>query len=382
MRGRFGWIRHGMAVLALTWSAGAVLAQGAAPVPAQATAPGAAGSAPSGVPTRELVVGTKVAAPFAMKGPDGRWTGISIDLWREIAQRLGLRYRFVERPLAGLIDGVADRSLDAAVAAITVTADREARLDFSQPYYASGLGIAVPEAGAQSWWSLVRSVFSLTFVQAVLALGALLLFVGFLLWLAERRRNDQFGGGPAKGIGSAFWWSAVTMTTVGYGDKAPVTLAGRLIGIGWMFASVIVISSFTAGITTALTTSQLRGIVNGVRDLPLVRVGSVSGSAAGEYLAEAHIGYHGYADAAAGLEALRRGRIEAFVYDKPLLQWLVSNNEANKVRVLPQIFDKQNYAIAVPADSPLREAIDRALLAIIQGDDWSRTMRGYLESEP
>ena len=34
---------------------------------------------------RELVIGTKEAPPFAMKAADGAWQGISIDLWRRIA---------------------------------------------------------------------------------------------------------------------------------------------------------------------------------------------------------------------------------------------------------------------------------------------------------
>ncbi|WP_339151139.1 transporter substrate-binding domain-containing protein [Rhizobium sp. T1470] len=42
-------------------------------------------------PQRELVIGTKEAPPFAMKDADGNWSGISIELWREVAQKLGLR---------------------------------------------------------------------------------------------------------------------------------------------------------------------------------------------------------------------------------------------------------------------------------------------------
>jgi len=35
-----------------------------------------------------------------------------------------------------------------------------------------------------------------------------------VLWIFERKRNpEQFGGTPAQGIGSSFWWAAVTMTT-------------------------------------------------------------------------------------------------------------------------------------------------------------------------
>ena len=70
---------------------------------------------------RELVIGTKVAPPFAMRADDGTWHGISIDLWRRIANQTHLRYRFQETTLKGLTEGVADGSLDAGVAALTVT---------------------------------------------------------------------------------------------------------------------------------------------------------------------------------------------------------------------------------------------------------------------
>ena len=55
---------------------------------------GAGAQAPP--PDRELVVATKEAPPFAMKGADGAWQGIAIDLWRHIADQLHLRYRFSE----------------------------------------------------------------------------------------------------------------------------------------------------------------------------------------------------------------------------------------------------------------------------------------------
>jgi polar amino acid transport system substrate-binding protein len=70
---------------------------------------------------RELVVGTKEAPPFAIKNDKGEWSGVSIDLWRKIADKLKLKYRFVETSsVTSLLDGLQDGSFDLAVAAITV----------------------------------------------------------------------------------------------------------------------------------------------------------------------------------------------------------------------------------------------------------------------
>lgn len=59
-----------------------------------------------------------------MKGKDGSWSGLSINLWRRAAERLHLRHRFEEASLDELINKTAD-GFDAAVAAITVTSGRE-----------------------------------------------------------------------------------------------------------------------------------------------------------------------------------------------------------------------------------------------------------------
>ena len=50
---------------------------------------------------RTMIVGTKEVPPFAMKNSDGTWTGVSIDLWRQIAGELNLPFEFRERDLKG-----------------------------------------------------------------------------------------------------------------------------------------------------------------------------------------------------------------------------------------------------------------------------------------
>ena len=92
---------------------------------------------------------------------------------------------------------------------------------------------------------------------------------GFFLWLVERKHNKfQFRPGLL-GLFDGLWWSAVTMTTVGYGDKAPKTNWGKAIAIIWMFTAVIIISSFTAGIASTLTISGLQTDIENAADIRL-----------------------------------------------------------------------------------------------------------------
>ena len=328
---------------------------------------------------KTLIVGTRHVPPFAIKGEDGTWSGITIRLWSDVAAELGLKYEFRERDLAGLLRGVEDHSLDAATAALTVTAEREKAMDFTHPFHTTGLGIATVPENKKGWTSLLERFVSWGFVKVVAALSAVLLLAGLLVWVFERRRNPaQFGRGAVEGIGAGFWWSAVTMTTVGYGDKAPVTLGGRLVALVWMFAALIVVATFTGAIASALTVGELGQAVNGPEDLPNVDVGTVAGSTSEAYLRARRISYQACQDAREGLEAVAAGKLDAFVYDAPLLRYLANTEFKGRVEVLPRRFERQDYGIALPEGSPLREPMNRVLLRRISGPEWQDVLYRYL----
>jgi len=170
----------------------------------------------------------------------------------------------------------------------------------------------------------------------------------------------------------------VTMTTVGYGDKAPVTPAGRLVALIWMFVSIIVISTFTAAITSSLTVSKLGTAVQGPQDLVNVRVGSIPNTTSAAYLVEARISFQQFSSAEEGLEALGRGKVDAFVYDAPVLRYLVNKDYPGILTVLSQTFEKQNYGFALPHGSPLRESVNRVLLKKVRGSAWQDLLYRYL----
>jgi len=92
--------------------------------------------------------------------------------------------------------------------------------------------------------TLTRIVFAITFFALI---GASLVF------LFEGGVNNQF-----KAMGDAIWWVLVTMTTVGYGDKVPMTTGGRIIGIIIMFFGLALLSYFTATISSFFIAKKIK----------------------------------------------------------------------------------------------------------------------------
>lgn len=338
--------------------------------------PAPAGSAEA--PDRVLTVGTKEAPPFAMKAKDGTWQGVSIDLWRQLAEQTGFKYRLVEKAsVQDLVDGLAANELDAAVAAITITAGRQKVIDFTQPFYVTGLGVAVSTSASARWLPVIRTFLSARFLQAVLILLAIALTVGVLIWLFERRENKPYGGGAVRGLTAGVWWSAVAMTQAGAAQDGPTSLPGRILAVIWMVASIISLAVFTAGITSALTTREIHGLVHNLDDLRALRVGAVQGSSTEDFFRAERISLRGFADAQAGLQALQKNQIDAFVYDKPILRWIVRQNFTD-LEVLSITFDPQTYGIGLPAGSTLRVPIDIALLDALRSEWWKDVQFRYL----
>jgi ABC-type amino acid transport substrate-binding protein len=328
--------------------------------------------------THELVVGTKEAPPFAIKNDRGEWSGISIELWRKLADQLKLRYRFVETSsVTALLDGLQGGSFDVAVAAISVTPAREEQVDFTVPYFQTGTGVAVETNHIANWMPVIRSIASYGFVQAALGLLGLAFLAGLLIWFFEHNANEGFGGGVAHGLSSGVLWSTHTMTQRVDGGKSPTTLAGRIVAIVWMIVSVIAIAMFTAGLTSALTTRRLHGAVNSVSDLSAVRVGVVRGTATEDALSRMRINFRTVPSAAQGFEALQKGNIDALAYDKPILAWMIRQGGLS-AELTDVTFEPQSYAIALRNDRDLRKRLNVALLEAVQSDWWKDIQFRYL----
>jgi len=327
-----------------------------------------------------LKVGVMPVPPFSYKDGQGEWVGISIDLWRDVAEEMGYEYALEEFDGKSLVRAVEQGRIDAAVTILPITPDLERHLDFTHPYYHTGLGIAVLNRPVGNiFLHVVEELVSTQFLIYVALMGVLLMLSGLVVWWIERRINpDQFGRGP-KGIVDGMWWSAVTMTTVGYGDAAPKSVAGRLLGMAWMFASVVLVSVFTASVTTTLTVGRMEGKVGGPADLPTAAVGWREGGAAEGYLRHIHASPRQYPDIHAALSALAAGDLDAVVDDRPFLLHTVREGFSKKTAVLDVQFDPMLYGFAFPLGSPLRKQANVILLRLrLDRDYWKKLTGPYI----
>ena len=99
--------------------------------------------AASSAQAKELVVATDTAfVPFEFK-QGNTYTGFDVDLWAAIAKELKLQYKLQPMDFNGIIPGLQTKNIDVALAGITIRDDRKKVIDFSDPYYESGLAILV-----------------------------------------------------------------------------------------------------------------------------------------------------------------------------------------------------------------------------------------------
>jgi polar amino acid transport system substrate-binding protein len=316
-----------------------------------------------------LKVGVSGEAPFVERSGD-KFGGISLTIWREIAGINNLDYQLVPQPNAQAnLDALAAGELDVAIGPITITPQRVAQpgFDFTQPYFYAEEAVLVPRERSNLLVRL-RPLVGVAALSSVAVLLLSLFAVGNLIWLAERRTNhSQFPRQYLRGLGNAMWFALVTLTTVGYGDRAPVSKTGRAITAVWMVVSLIAVSSITAGLASAFTVAlarnstapitnptQLRGAVIAVvrgttSELWADRMGAKS--VATDSLKQA-------------IDLVQQKRAEGVIYDRPALRYFIAQNPQSDLQLAPFDLASQTYGFAVRSGSPLRKPINVTVMSM------------------
>ncbi len=321
-----------------------------------------------------IVIGVESAPPFIKVKDGAEPRGLSVEFWDLVEDEAQLRFEYkIYESLSDLLSAIKSGEVDMSINPITVTDKRMQAMDFSQPFFISGTTVA--RRYESNWWGIIKNIFTWKFISAVAVLLFIIFIFGALIWHFERRKNkEQFGNG-IKGLADGFWWSAVTMTTVGYGDKSPVTRGGRIVGFIWMFAAIIMISSLTAGIASALTVQSLDAKITSPEDLRRFKVATISGSSTADYLNLFDVGFSSFKSVPEALQALEDGEVEVVLYDRPILQHYLNEGEYDDIIVMDRNMKTDYYSFSFQKGSPLRETIDPFVVKTLKSPEWSFKLR-------
>jgi polar amino acid transport system substrate-binding protein len=329
---------------------------------------------------RILRVGLAGNEPFVFVDDN---SGIAIEIWEEIADDQSWDYGYtsynsVDEAIMALRNG----DIDLVVGPISITAERLVHSDFSQPFYNSSVSI-LSRIQDKGLWERVKPFFSLELLYAVGVLVLVLAIVGTLLWLAERKDSpEQFPDSIAGGVGTGMWLAIVTMTTTGYGDKAPVTVAGRIITSVWMIVSIVSATSLVAGIASTLSLSAMDvSTVSTVEQLTNKRAGTIAGSTSEMFLDDYGVAINEYQSLSEAVEELEKGNVDAVVFDRPqLLYYLKENDERNLILSKAEYY-KQGYGFAFPSKSGLDYEVNRNLLELAEDQKIAKIIHSYIKRD-
>ena len=331
-------------------------------------------------PSDTLIIGYSTAAPFIIT-EDAELQGLSIWLWKKIAHDLEIQYELREMPFGEMLHSIETGDIDLSINPLTVTSERSERMDFSHPFFATNATAAqLKVGGIHKLWHIIGTIFSLNFFRVVLGLVVLIATFGTIVWYFERKKNkEQFRPWPT-GIWDGLWWSAVTMTTVGYGDKSPKSRVGKVIALVWMFSGIIFISGFTASIASSLTVSDLHVNASEVHDYKNKPIGCVKSTSTVTFLKDQFFKkVTEYDNLTDGLQALKNEEINAFLYDEPILKYRLKNSEEfRRIDLMPIKFNMQFYAFTFAHDHDiLREKVSKKIMQYTESMEWKMLLAEY-----
>jgi ABC-type amino acid transport substrate-binding protein len=309
-----------------------------------------------------------------------RAEGPMLDIWNELARRLGMQTEVVRfDTVAKLIAAAQDASIDVALGPLAITEERERSLDLSHPVFHSGMRIAVRQKNETGLLAAARSMISWRLLELVGLVLSLVLLSGHLLWWFERGHNPRsFPREYPRGVVEAIWWIASTIITGGCDDKHVDGPLGRILAFAWMVGGIGLIASFTSVLTATMTAEQVTGVIHGPRDIAGRLVG-VQQAAVTKACVQQRGGIpQEYPTLRESIAALDLGMVEAVVGETETLSHIVYEVGKGRIQVVGPIFDTFDFGIAMPNGSPIREPLNTALLRMREDGSLDRVKERWL----
>jgi len=307
-------------------------------------------------------------------------TGVIMEIWHELAQRLGLETDFIRVDnFKHVLEMLARAEVDVGLGPIAITEERERIFDLTHPIMHSGLRIVVRQQNESGFFSAFRSLFSWQLLGLLGTVLLLALASGHLLWWFEHRGNpESFPPQYPLGVWEAIWWIASTVVAGGCDNKYVASGLGRTIAFAWMVGGIVLLAAFTSVLTATLTAEQVAGKIHGPKDLVGRAVGCQESAVSIKEVRRRGGVAREYAKLDEALDALRRGELDAVVGENQQMMFLLNKSNHTGLKLVGPIFETFDYGFGLPEGSPLRERLNTAILRMREDGTMDRIREQWL----
>ena len=219
---------------------------------------------------RAITVGYRVLPPFITVNSDGELGGMAADLWQEIEDGFNVKPTYVQYQTVGdLLTATAAKEVDVAIGAISITEERAERVDFTQPWFDSGLRVMVDDRSHSSLANIWNGLAEAGFLRYYAWL-LLFIFVGTIgLTLFDRHFDKNFSRRWRDGLAESFYAVMLVVTKGTLPSRTKLFgWIGRVFAAFWLIIGIAVVAYVTSSVTSVMTSIAISGSITGPDDLP------------------------------------------------------------------------------------------------------------------
>uniref|UniRef100_A0A671WSK4 Glutamate receptor n=1 Tax=Sparus aurata TaxID=8175 RepID=A0A671WSK4_SPAAU len=333
--------------------------------------------------------------------------GFCIDILKKLSRTIKFSYdlylvtngkhgKMVHGTWNGMIGEVVYRRADMAIGSLTINEERSEIIDFSVPFVETGISVMVARSnGTVSPSAFLEpyspAVWVMMFVMCLTVVAVTVFVFEYLSPVGYNRSliSAKSPGGPTFTIGKSVWllWGIVFNNSVPI--ENPKGTTSKIMVLVWAFFAVIFLASYTANLAAFMIQEQYIDTVSGLSDkkfqkphehYPPFRFGTVPNGSTERNIRSNYLDMHTHMikynqkGVEEALESLKTGKLDAFIYDAAVLNYMAGKDEGCKLVTIGsgKVFATTGYGIALQKDSRWKRPIDLALLQFLGDGDTQR----------
>uniref|UniRef100_A0A672HAA6 Glutamate receptor n=1 Tax=Salarias fasciatus TaxID=181472 RepID=A0A672HAA6_SALFA len=333
--------------------------------------------------------------------------GFCIDILKKLSKTIKFSYdlylvtngkhgKLVRGIWNGMIGEVVYKRADMAIGSLTINEERSEIIDFSVPFVETGISVMVARSnGTVSPSAFLEpyspAVWVMMFVMCLTVVAVTVFVFEYFSPVGYNRSlvSAKAPGGPTFTIGKSVWllWGIVFNNSVPI--ENPKGTTSKIMVLVWAFFAVIFLASYTANLAAFMIQEQYIDTVSGLSDkkfqkpqehYPPFRFGTVPNGSTERNIRSnypdmhTHMMKYNQKGVEEALESLKTGKLDAFIYDAAVLNYMAGKDEGCKLVTIGsgKVFATTGYGIALEKDSRWKRPIDLALLQFLGDGDTQR----------